>query len=87
MSDVPTQQVPDQIIDRVVDPRLIDELFNMDPLKLTDADLDVIIADLRKDRADHLAAAAAPKGKKVAAAGKQAVIPLGDIDLADLGLD
>lgn len=85
MSDVPTpaNEVPAHVIDRVVDPRLIDELFNMDPLKLTDADLDVIIAELRKDRQLHLAAASAPKGKK---ASKQAEIPLGDIDLADLGL-
>lgn len=85
MSDVPTQ-VPDSVVQRIADPKLIDELFNMDPLKLTDADLDVIIAELRKDRQLHLAAAAAPKGKK-AAAGKQAQIPLGDINLADLGLD
>lgn len=86
MSDVPTQ-VPDSVVQRVADPRLIDELFNMDPLKLTDADLDVIIAELRKDRAAHLLAAAAPKGKKTIAAGKQAQIPLGDINLADLGLE
>lgn len=88
MSDpsvVPTQ-VPEEIISRVADPRLIDELFNLDPLKLTDADLDLIIAELRKDRQLHLAAAAAPKSKKTAA-GKQAQIPLGDINLADLGLD
>lgn len=78
MSDVPAQPS--------VDPRLLDELFNMDPLKLSDTDLDVIIAELRKDRAEHLAAAAAPKGKKAASA-KQAVIPLGDIDLSELGLD
>ena len=80
MSDA---QVPEQILDRVVDPRLIDELFNMDPLKLTDADLDIIIAELRKDRELHLQAAATPKAKK---SPKQAEIPLGDIDLADLGL-
>ena len=78
-------QVPEHIVQQVVDPRLIDELFNLDPLKLTDQDLDVIIAELRKDRQLHLAAAAAPKAKK-ASAKKEAVVPLGDIDLADLGL-
>lgn len=82
MSDVPAQ-VPEHILDHVVNPKLIDELFNMDPLKLSDADLNVIIAELRKGRQLHLTAAAAPKASKVS---KQAVIPLGDIDLGDLGL-
>lgn len=32
------------------DPKLIDELFSMDPLKLSDQDLDLIIRELRADR-------------------------------------
>ena len=83
MSDLPAQasgQVPDNIIQRLVDPRLIDELFNMDPLKLSNADLDVIIAELRKDRQVHLAAASAPKEKKAGAK------KLDQLDLSELGL-
>lgn len=68
-----------------VDPRLIQELFDKDPLALTDQDLDVIIAEFRKDRANYIQESSTPKAKKTSAK-KEAVIPLGQIDLADLGL-
>jgi len=71
------------------DPRLIQELFDKDPLELSDRDLDLIIAEFRADRVNYLQEAA--EGKKTKAAAKVAkapAIPVSDqLDLSDLGLD
>jgi hypothetical protein len=45
-------------------PLSLDELFRLDPLKLTDADVDQIIAELRRKRALWAASEAAPKAAK-----------------------
>ena len=47
------------------DPRLIQELFDKDPLELGDQDIDTIIAYLRQDRLNFLQPAEekAPKAK------------------------
>ena len=68
-----------------LDPKLIQELFDMDPLKLSDQDIDKIIAHLRADRAAFMMPA--PAKPKKASASKSAVVPLGEISLLDLGLE
>lgn len=74
----------------VPNPALIAELFDTDPLKLSDQDLDVIIAELRKDRLTFLETskgdAKKSKTKGAASSAKSAVVPLGQISLEDLGL-
>lgn len=62
------------------DPKLIAELFDRDPLTLTDADLDEIIRALRLDRANYMAIASAPKPSK----SKAAAIPVDPKTLDDL---
>lgn len=72
-----------------VNPQLIAELFERDPLKLSTQDLDLIIAELRKDREAFIASGVGdPKKSKAKGASptKSAVVPLGQIDLSDLGL-
>lgn len=84
MTDIPAET--EELLELAsVDPQLIQELFDKDPLLLSDQDLDVIIGEFRRDRANYIQASKEPKGKKASAA-KSAVIPLGQIDLADLGL-
>ena len=54
-----------------VKPESLQELFNKPPLRLTDAEVDKIVAKLQEDRQKFLtmeaAPKAAPKAKKVAA--------------------
>lgn len=70
------------------DPRLIQELFDGDPLKLSDRDIDLIIAEYRADRVSYLQEQAEGKKSKAAAkASKAPAIPVSDqLDLSDLGL-
>ena len=37
-----------------IDPKLIQELFDKDPLELSNQDLDIIIADFRQQRMDYM---------------------------------
>lgn len=71
------------------DPRLIQELFDKDPLELSDVDIDLIIQEFRADRVSYLQAQA--EGKKTSkskASSKAPAIPVSDqLDLSDLGLD
>jgi hypothetical protein len=67
-----------------IDPRLIAELFDMDPLKLSDQDLDLIIAEFRSDRMSYLQA---PVEKKEAKAKAVKGPKVTQLDLSDLGLD
>lgn len=62
------------------DPKLIAELFERDPLKLSDQDLDLIIRELRADRLDFLKPDE-PKAAKPAKGKKSAAI---DLDMLDL---
>lgn len=71
------------------DPHLIQKLFDEDPLKLSDQDIDTIIASFRADRLSYLqpkeekTAAKKAAAKKAASAADQAAAA--DL-LADLGL-
>jgi hypothetical protein len=62
----------------------LQELFDMDPLKLSDRDLDRIIEELRKDRARYITTGVGTKQGKTAKAKEvdQAAVDL----LSDLGL-
>lgn len=80
--------LPGEVPLQRADPRLIQELFDKDPLSLTDVDLDLIIADFRADRANYIQADKG-KAKKAATAkaSKAPLIPVSDqLDLTDLGL-
>lgn len=76
---------PDEGIPRV-DPKLIQELFDKDPLSLSRQDLDVIIGEFRAGRMAYLnpptAEAKTPKGRTA----KKSVIDLDElqIDIEDL---
>jgi len=63
-------------------PRSLDELFNRDPLDLADQDIDVIVAEFRKQRAAWLAAEGQPKAK----AAPKAKTTKPNFSLAELGL-
>jgi len=52
-------------------PLSLEELFRLDPLKLSDADVDQIIAELRRKRALWAAAEAAPKAPRKSAAKEE----------------
>lgn len=75
-------------------PQLIQELFDKDPLSLSDQDIDTIILEFRLDRAEYLQPKEA-KPKKVSAAkaakdvkeSSQTTLALDPADLKDLGLD
>jgi hypothetical protein len=45
-------------------PLSLEELFRLDPLKLTEPDIDQIIAELRRKRALWTASEAAPKAQR-----------------------
>ena len=82
-----TSETPELTSQPLVDPKLIQELFDKDPLKLTRADLDVIVGEFRAGRMAYLNAPAA-ETKKSKAAPKKSVVDLGQIDLEELlGLD
>lgn len=74
------------------DPRLIQELFDKDPLELSDQDIDLIILDFRLDRANYLQPKAPkePKSKKASASKEssaETVPMLPGLSLEDLGLE
>lgn len=74
------------------DPKLIQELFDTDPLALKDQDIDLIILALRQERSDYLqpkeAKPAKAKAVRAPSPKDQPDLPLGDdISLGDLGLD
>lgn len=58
-----------EVVSSRVDPRLIQELFDKDPLELSSQDLDIIIADFRQQRIDYMQPAEA-KPKKTSARSK-----------------
>lgn len=62
------------------EPNSLAELMARDPLKLTDQDLDLIIAELRRKRVDFAKAEAEPKIKKPRGTAKA------NISLDDIGL-
>lgn len=62
----------------------LDALFNLDPLKYTEQDLDKIIEAMRKGRAEFLIAEGQEKKPRATKAPK--VAPPKDLDLAKLGL-
>ncbi len=64
------------------DPSSLNELFNRDPLGLSDRDLDLIVAEQRSMRAKYEASLREGKKPKVEKAKGKAT----DIDLADLDL-
>ena len=70
------------------DPRLIEELFDKDPLELSDQDLDVIIASFRADRVSYLQPTEKKpaKAKKAKAISADPDLPITQDLLADLGL-
>jgi hypothetical protein len=51
-------------------PRSLDELFNRDPLDLGDQDIDVIVAEYRRQRAQWLEAEGQPKPTRAKAGPK-----------------
>lgn len=61
-------------------------LFDEDPLKLTDQDLDHIIVELRKGREAYLATGTTTKQSKAAGKKKEVSKEAQDL-LSDLGLD
>ena len=70
------------------DPRSLDDLYAADPLTLTDADVDKIVADLRKKRAlwESEDAAAQSQGRARRPKEYKAPPPKGQLDLSSLGL-
>ena len=70
------------------DPKLIQELFDTDPLKLSDRDIDLIIAEFRQDRMDYLQPPEEKKSAKAKAASSKAP-PAISVDpdlLSELGI-
>lgn len=70
------------------DPKLIQELFDTDPLKLSDRDIDLIIAEFRQDRMDYLQPPEekkSVKGKATTSKAPPAISIETDL-LSDLGL-
>lgn len=70
------------------DPKLIQELFDTDPLKLSDRDIDLIISEFRQDRMDYLQPPEEKKaGKKASSSSKSPPAISTDPDLlSELGL-
>lgn len=87
MSDTP--EIENALENMVIDPGLIQELFDKDPLELTDQDLDIIIAKFRTDRMNYLQPPEA-KTKKAAGSSTKKLPAAPELDLGismdDLGL-
>lgn len=68
-----------------IDPKLIQELFDKDPLELSNQDLDIIIADFRQQRMDYMQPAEA-KPKKTSSRAKASgpIVDVSDDLLKDL---
>lgn len=72
----------------VISPQLINEIFDKDPLSLSDQDIDTTIAYMRQQRQNYLQAPAEKAAKKAAGkATKPSVVPTDGIDLKQLGLE
>lgn len=70
------------------DPRSINDLFNEDPLNLTDEDVDRLVAEFRKNRelwAKEEASAQA-EGRKRRPKTYKPKVPVGQLSLDDIGL-
>lgn len=68
-----------------IDPKLIQELFDKDPLDLSNQDLDVIIADFRQQRMDYMQPAEAkPKKSSSKAKSSGPTVTVSDDLLKDL---
>lgn len=80
---VPAPFPPDSPL-ALVDPAAIDELFSRDPLQMKDADIDEIIAHLRRERSKWETAEARAAAKKEAKLNPSS--PVAKISLDDLGL-
>jgi len=82
-----TDQLPETIIEVArPDPQLIQELFDKDPLDLSDTDIDMIILSFRQDRADYLQPKEAKPAKGKAAAAVKAPLIETQMSMDDLGL-
>jgi len=69
------------------DPKLIQELFDRDPLLLSDVDIDTIIAEFRQDRMDYLQPPEEKKAKGTASRSKSTPALSIDPDLlSELGI-
>lgn len=70
------------------DPKSLDDLYNADPLSLTNEDVDRITADLREKRALWAKEDAGAKSQGRARRPKayKAPVPKGQLSLDDLGL-
>jgi hypothetical protein len=69
------------------DPKLIQELFDKDPLGLSDQDIDLIIAEFRQDRMGYLQPPVEKAGSKAKASSKAPpAIAVSDDLLKELGL-
>lgn len=70
------------------DPKSLDELFNADPLELTDEDLDTLVAEYRANRELWAKEEAAAKTQGRARRPKEykQKIPKGQLSLSDIGL-
>ena len=70
------------------DPKSLDELFNADPLDITNTDLEALVAEYRLNRHKWAKEEAESKTQGRASRPKEykAKIPKGSIKLADLGL-
>jgi hypothetical protein len=80
-----TEELPATPPDTIPEVTLRD-LFEMDPLKLTDRDLDRIIAELRVDRARYMTTGVGTKSSSKAAAKTKEVDQAAVDLLSDLGL-
>lgn len=68
-----------------IDPKLIQELFDKDPLDLSNQDLDIIIADFRQQRMDYMQPAEAkPKKGSSKAKSSGPTVTVSDDLLKDL---
>ena len=70
------------------DPKSLDELFNEDPLELTETDLAALVAEFRANR-DKWAkedAASQAQGRPRKSKEYKAKLPKGQLNLSDIGL-
>jgi hypothetical protein len=68
----------------IPNPKLIQELFDKDPLKLTRQDLDVIIGEFRAGRMAYLNPPESEAKTKSGRTAKKAVVDIDIIDLEEL---
>lgn len=68
------------------DPASLNELFNRDPLLLSNRDIELIVAEQRAQRARYMTSQAAGKQSKALKEPKGALAKATDLSLEDLGL-